>query len=97
MPLPYSQLEVGSLYTTLLQRTYPRRIFSQPKKENICGEIDPEDAFVVLDKVEIQKDGKFLGIKEHWIKILTTKGVIGWTMFIEALDTNPQFVELIKS
>jgi hypothetical protein len=93
MPLSYSQLQVGSLYTTMFQRIYPRKMFSQPKKENICGEIDPEDAFVVLDKVEIQKDGKFLG-KEHWIKILTTKGVIGWTIIIKALDTNPQFVEL---
>jgi hypothetical protein len=92
--LSYSQLEVGSLYTTLLGRIYPRTMFSQPKRENICGEIDPEDAFVVLDKLEFRKDGKFLVTKEYWTKILTTKGVMGWTMFVEAPDTNPQFVEL---
>jgi len=92
MPLSYNKLEVGKLYTTMLQRTYPRRIFSQPKRETICGEIDPEDAFVLLDTVMIQNNGRSL--KEPWMKILTTKGLIGWTMFIEALDPNPQFVEL---
>jgi hypothetical protein len=94
MPLPYSQLKVGKLYTTLLQRIYIRTMFSQPKRETISGHIDPEDAFVVLETVEIQKNGRLFNSKEYWTKILTTKGVIGWTMFIEALDPNPQFVEL---
>lgn len=92
--LSYSQLEVGKLYTTMLQRIYPRTMFSQPKTETFSGHIDPEDAFVVLETVEIQKNGRLFNSKQYWTKILTTKGVIGWTMFIESLDTNPQFVEL---
>ena len=90
--LSYSQLEVGKLYTTILQRTYPRRMFSQLETNSPCGEIDPEDAFVLLDTVMIQNNGRSL--KNPWMKILTTKGVIGWTIFIESLDPNPQFVEL---
>lgn len=86
----FDQLEVGKLYNTIRQRTYPRSVFSQPLCEDICGEIQPEDAFVVLglkNVVRLNHDFK-------WIKLLTTKGIIGWTLFIESFDKEPSFVEL---
>ena len=82
-------LKIGKMYDTLRPRTYSRLVYAQPKrsKEFLCGECHPEDTFVLLGLLNDD-----LGLK--WTKILTSKGVVGWTLWIESLDTYPAFVEI---
>lgn len=89
--LSFEQLEVGKLYNTIRQRTYPRPVFAQPIRVDMVGEIQREDAFVILELENLIRDG----YKEKWVKVLTTQGIIGWTLFIETFDPDSStFVEL---
>lgn len=88
--LYYDELEIGNLYTTIRQRTYPRKLIENLSTNKKCGDIYPQDAFVVLEMANILKEN----FSEKWIKILTTQGVIGWAYFIEAFDSEPPFLEL---
>lgn len=85
----YQQLQVGKIYDTLRKRTYERKLYSYPKrsKEHLCGECNPDDIFLLLVLCDDS------GLK--WTKVLTSKGIVGWIVWIESLDPSPAFVELM--
>lgn len=84
----YEDLRVGKIYDTVRKRSFERVLYSQPEMSDriVSGDCTPEDNFVVL---ELLYDGK-----SKWTKVLTSKGIIGWTIWIESLDPNPAFIEL---
>lgn len=84
----YEGLTIGKMYDTVRKRSYERGLYSQPERlpKYLIGECYPTDTFVIVELMRIN-DLK-------WSKILTSQGVVGWTLWIEALEKNPAFVEL---
>ena len=84
----YEGLTIGKMYDTVRERSFERELYSQPERspKYRVGACYPEDTFVLLELMQINN--------LKWSKILTSQGVIGWTLWIEAIEPNPAFVEL---
>lgn len=87
-PCHYNDFKVGKIYDTLRKRSFERHLYSQTKRvrEYVSGDCYPEDNFMVLELKEINN--------LRWTKILTSQGMVGWILWLEALDQDPAFVEL---
>lgn len=79
----HNDLKIGKMYDTERARTYSRLIYTFPResKENICVDrIKPSDCFVLLELFEDNN-------KQKWTKILTSSGIVGWTTWLESIDS----------